>query len=153
MFGDVGYQLRTGAVRYEPFANLAYVNLHTSGFTETGGPAALRVAAGSTDVTFSTLGLRGQTTLASSFGETTLRGSIGWRHAYGDVIPTALMTFAAGGNPFLIAGVPIAKDALAVDAGFDVRITPTAMLSLSYNGQYGSGLTDTGMKANLTVKF
>jgi uncharacterized protein with beta-barrel porin domain len=28
----------------------------------------------------------------------TARGSLGWRHAYGDVTPTSLLTFAGGGS-------------------------------------------------------
>jgi uncharacterized protein with beta-barrel porin domain len=28
----------------------------------------------------------------------TARGSLGWRHAYGDVTPTSLLTFAGGSS-------------------------------------------------------
>jgi outer membrane autotransporter protein len=153
VLGEVGYQLRAGKVRYEPYANLAYVNLRTQAFTESGGPAALAVAAQSTDAAFTTLGLRAQTTLAAGPGETTLRGTLGWRHAYGDVVPTSTMTFLAGGDAFLIAGVPIARNALVLEAGLDVKLKPAATLGVSYSGQYGSGVTDQGMKANLTMKF
>ena len=117
------------------------------------GPAALAVAAQSTDAAFTTLGLRAQTTLAAGPGETTLRGTLGWRHAYGDVVPTSTMTFLAGGDAFLIAGVPIARNALVLEAGLDVKLKPAATLGVSYSGQYGSGVTDQGMKANLTMKF
>ena len=41
VFGEVGYALPVG-VAIEPFAGLAYVNLHTDGYTETGGAAAAR---------------------------------------------------------------------------------------------------------------
>jgi outer membrane autotransporter protein len=153
VFGEVGYQLGAGGMRYEPFANLAYVNLHTQGFTESGGAAALVAASQSTDTAFTTLGVRAQTTLVASPSEATLRGMLGGRHAYGDVVPTSIMTFAAGGNAFTIAGVPIAGDALVLDAGVDVKLTPAAMLGFSYGGQFGFGATDQSIKANLTVKF
>jgi uncharacterized protein with beta-barrel porin domain len=32
----------------------------------------------------------------------TAGGSLGWRHAYGDVTPTSLLTFAGGGSLFSI---------------------------------------------------
>ena len=88
VFGEAGYRLGAGGVRYEPFANLAYVNLHTDGFGETGGAAALVARSQTTDTTFSTLGLRAETTLVAGQSETTLRGVLGWRHAFGDVVPT-----------------------------------------------------------------
>ena len=35
-WGEAAYSFETGAARFEPFANLAYVNLNTDGFTESG---------------------------------------------------------------------------------------------------------------------
>ena len=63
------------------------------------------------------------------------------------------MTFAAGSSAFTVAGVPIAQNALVVDAGFDVKLTPSAVLGFSYGGQFGSGVTDQSVKANLAVNF
>ena len=40
VFGEAGYRIDTASASFEPFANVAYVNLHTDGFTETGGAAA-----------------------------------------------------------------------------------------------------------------
>ncbi|WP_163317183.1 autotransporter outer membrane beta-barrel domain-containing protein, partial [Enterobacter hormaechei] len=37
VFGELGYGINAGAARFEPFANLAYVSLHTDAFTEKGG--------------------------------------------------------------------------------------------------------------------
>ena len=153
VFGEVGYRLGAGGVRYEPFANLAYVNLRTNGFSEAGGAAALVAPDQSTGTTFSTLGLRAETTLVTGQSQTTLRGVLGWRHAFGDVAPTSTMTFAAGGSAFTTAGVPIAQDVLVLDAGFDVTLTPTTILGFSYGGQFGSGVTDQSVKGNLAVKF
>ncbi|MGN6769612.1 MAG: autotransporter domain-containing protein, partial [Rhizobiaceae bacterium] len=56
-FGEAGYKIGMGAASFEPFANLAYVSLHTDGFTEKGGVAALHVRGGTTDTTFTTLGI------------------------------------------------------------------------------------------------
>ena len=44
VFGEVGYRIDTASASFEPFANVAYVNLHTDGFAETGGAAALDAA-------------------------------------------------------------------------------------------------------------
>ncbi len=41
--------------------------------------------------------------------DVTARGSLGWRHAFGDTAPTTTLAFA-GGSPFSIAGAPIAEE-------------------------------------------
>lgn len=66
--------------------------------------------------------------------------------------PEALLAFA-GGAPFAIAGAPIARDALALEAGLDIALSRKATLGMSYSGQIASGTQDHGLKANLTVSF
>lgn len=152
VFADAGYQIKTGAARFEPFANLAYVNLRTDGFTETGGAAALTAASSTQDTTFSTLGVRAETGFAVGDMMARVRGSLGWQHAFGDVIPTASLNFA-GGSTFSIAGTPIVRDAAVVEAGFALDLSRNASLAVSYNGQIGSGVQDHGVNAALSVSF
>lgn len=152
-FGELGYGIEAGQVAFEPFANLAYVNLSTRGFSETGGAAALSGQSSNTDVTFTTLGLRASTSFALDNGVSmTARGMLGWRHAFGDTTPLSTFAFA-GGTPFSITGVPIATDAAVVDIGLDVKLTPNVTLGLSYGGQFGNGATDQTARGNLAVKF
>ncbi|WP_290993867.1 autotransporter domain-containing protein [Hyphomicrobium sp.] len=152
-FGELAYDVRAGNIGFEPFANLAYVNLHTDGFRETGGAAALRSAAADTDATFSTLGLRASTTFVLNRANLTARGAFGWRHAFGDVTPFSIMQFASGGEAFTIGGVPIAQDAAAIEAGLDYALSPDAALSVSYGGQFGSNVSDQSIKGNFNWKF
>ncbi|AEH90458.1 autotransporter domain-containing protein [Mesorhizobium opportunistum] len=153
MFGEFAYGFRAGGARFEPFANLAYVNLHTDGFTEQGGAAALTGASANTDSTFATLGLRASTTFAIGGTTLTAKGMAGWRHAFGDMAPTSTMRFAGGGNAFNIGGIPIARDAAVIEAGLDYAITPNATLGVSYGGQFGSGISDQSARFNFNVKF
>lgn len=153
LFGELAYGFSMGATRFEPFANLAYVSLHTDGFRETGGAAALTGAAATTDATFTTLGLRAQTTFMLGGASLTAKGTLGWRHAFGDVTPLAGLRFAGGGSGFGIGGVPIARNAAVIEAGLDYAIAPNATLGLSYGGQFGSGLADHAAKANFNVRF
>ncbi|MCZ8547801.1 autotransporter outer membrane beta-barrel domain-containing protein, partial [Mesorhizobium qingshengii] len=152
MFGELAYKADAGRFKFEPFANLAYVSVHTDGFTETGGAAALTSAGSTTDATFTTLGLRGSTDFALGGMNATARGTLGWRHAFGDVTPTSSFAFA-GGDAFTIAGVPIARDAAVIEAGFDLQMSANATLGLSYSGQFGGGAVDNSAKVNLGVKF
>ena len=159
VFGDLGYRIdaghtAVGALAFEPFANLAYVNLWTGGFSETtGAAAALTGRSGMTDVTFSTLGLRAATGFSLNGMAATARGSLGWRHAAGDVTPTSLLAFGGGGSAFGVLGVPVAQDSAVVEAGFDVLVARNVSVGLSYVGQAASHAQDHDFKANMTWKF
>ncbi|CAN7484158.1 autotransporter domain-containing protein [Bosea sp. LjRoot237] len=153
MFGELAYGFSAGSARFEPFANLAYVNLHTDGFTEQGGAAALTGASDNTASTFATLGLRASTTFDIGGTALTAKGMVGWRHAFGDMAPTSTMRFAGGGNAFAIGGIPIVRDAAVIEAGLDHAITPNATLGVSYGAQFGSGMSDQSAHFNFNVKF
>ncbi|GLR87342.1 autotransporter outer membrane beta-barrel domain-containing protein [Bradyrhizobium iriomotense] len=158
VFGEFGYRIdagRTsaGKLSFEPFANLAYVNLSTGGFVEQGGAAALTSQADKTGVTFTTLGLRGASQVATLSGMgMTARGTLGWRHAYGDTVPLSTLAFS-GGSAFTVAGVPIARDAALVEAGLDLAITPTATFGVAYGGQFARSATDQSVKGTFAVRF
>jgi outer membrane autotransporter protein len=138
---------------FEPFGNLAYVHLSTDGFTERGGNAALTGRSDDTGVTFTTLGVRSSLGGQLDNGMTTLaRGTLGWRHAFGDTTPVSILAFT-GGSQFGVAGVPIAKNSAVVDLGFDVNVTPSAVLGVSYGGQIGSGVADHSLRGNFAVRF
>lgn len=152
-FGELGYRFKVEDVILEPFANLAYVNLATGGFSEAGGTGALDVAAGGTNATFTTLGLRASTSFTLDNGAAiTARAMIGWRHAFGDTTPTSGMAFP-GGSAFTIAGVPMAGDAALIDLGLDLNFTPSATLGLAYGGQFGAASIDQTIKGTLNVQF
>jgi outer membrane autotransporter protein len=150
-FGELGYQVTEPQASTEPFVNVAYVGLHTQGFTEDGGTAALSAAAEMTNTGFSTLGIRQSFDLSGGPFDT-IRGSIGWRHAYGDTIPISVNSFAGGGT-FTVAGVPIAKDAAVVELGAAVNPIPGMSLSISYYGQIASSATNQGITAKFAAKF
>ena len=153
VFGEFGYRVQAGRLALEPFANAAHVNLSTDGFTESGGAAALAVRGDSTDVTFTTLGLRAARDFAFASGPSlTARGSLGWRHAFGDAAPFATVALA-GDSAFSVAGLPIWRDTAVAGAGLDVKLTRSVLLGLSYDGQFDTRLSDQSVKANLSVKF
>lgn len=151
-FGELGYRLDTSVAAIEPFANLSYVSLRTDGFTERGGAAALSVDGATTNTTFTTIGVRASTPLQLGETAATLKGTLGWRHAYGDVRPETTQLFA-GSNPFTVEGVAIARDAALIEAGFDVRISEATTFGVSYIGQFGGGATQNGFNATLNAKF
>lgn len=154
VFGEAAYRLMRGWMNAEAFGNIAYVSVHNDAFTESGGPAALGVAASTTSDTFTTLGVRGQAPIAFAGPWTVIgRGSLGWQHAFGDTTPQSLMSFAAASSPFTIAGVPIARDMALVEAGIDAAAWHNVLVSLIYSGRLANDASAHATKANLTVKF
>jgi outer membrane autotransporter protein len=121
------------------------VRVRTDGFTETGGAAALSGVAANTDTTFSTLGVRASVPLSMAWSTTVLRGGLGWRHVFERVTPTAELAFA-GGTPFTIAGVPIARDSLLVEAGLDSAWSRDVTVGIEYSGQYAGNASEHGIK-------
>ncbi|WP_162240927.1 autotransporter domain-containing protein [Bradyrhizobium tropiciagri] len=153
VFGEIGRGFALGRVALEPFAGLAYVHLDTGHFTETGS-AALSGGGGALATAFTTLGLRGEGAVALADGKPlTVRGTFGWRHAFGDVRPETLLAFSGGGTPFTVAGVPIARDALLVEAGLGFNLAHNASVGLIYSGQLARDSHDHTAKGEINWKF
>jgi fibronectin-binding autotransporter adhesin len=152
-FGELGYGFDLGRARIEPFANLAYVRAQSDAFAETGGEASLFGGKATTDVTFSTLGLRATTMFDLGKADASFRAAAGWRHAFGDKMPMTVMGYQAGGNAFPIAGLPVARDAATLDAGLDVAISSKVRIGIGYSGQIGSRLADHSAKASISFRF
>ncbi|MBN9135421.1 MAG: autotransporter domain-containing protein, partial [Phyllobacterium sp.] len=154
LFGEAAYRIETPYAALEPFAAAAYTRLKTSGFTETGGIAALSAPSSSTELTTTTLGLRASRAFTLGHATTlTARGMAGWRHAYGDVTPQAQLAFASGGDSFDVSGLPVAQDTALVEAGLAYDIGRATTLGLTYTGQFSAGVNDNAVKADLTVRF
>jgi len=80
-----------------------------------------------------------------------MTGLIAWQHTFGET-PTANLAFA-GGTPFTIAGLPIAEDALQLQAGVALSLSRRATLEFAYSGQIASGSQDHGLTARLGLRF
>ncbi|OCW58552.1 autotransporter outer membrane beta-barrel domain-containing protein [Hoeflea olei] len=153
VFGELGYEFRLGEARFEGFANLAHVSHSTESFQESGGVAALAGTNDTASLTFTTLGIRGETELAiGGAGTAHLTGMIGWRHGFGTITPAQTLALA-GGTGFTVFGAPVGRDALLLETGMNFDLSASASLGLSYSGLIGSGLSDHAFKANLGVKF
>jgi len=151
-FGEIGYRFTFDRVQVEPFGALAFVNHRTDGFAKLGGPAALTVQGNSRNTTFSTLGLNINAPVSLGGLAAQVSASLGWRHAFGATTPLATAAFA--GTPFFtVAGVPIARDALAIETALDIEIAPAIRLGISYQGQIASSARDHGLKGRLAWTF
>ncbi|OOG49468.1 hypothetical protein B0E50_04925 [Rhodanobacter sp. C01] len=62
------------------------------------------------------------------------------------------MTFA-GSASYIIQGLPIARNALVIDTGWDFHIAKSAALSLSYNGQIACHAVDSQVRGGFIWRF
>ena len=81
------------------------------------------------------------------------RASAAWQHAFNRVTPDAAVAFQSTAATFVVAGVPIARDALLAEAGLDLAISRNATLGVSYTGQIASNVQDHAAKGKFSWKF
>ncbi|KZK78229.1 Extracellular serine protease precursor [Pseudovibrio sp. W64] len=137
------------AFAFEPFLGVSYIDVHTDGFAENGGTAALTKQGGSFDSTFTNLGVRGAYNVYDLFN---VNAALSWRHAYGDVDPSALLAFA-GSTAFGVDGAPISQDAFELEVGLDARAADNLFVNAEYNGQFGDNATIHVIELDFTIKF
>ena len=154
-FAEVGYGFAVGNTALEPFANLAWVNVETDDFTETGAAAGLSGSSASSSVGYGTMGVRVATSVALSDGKVLQpRGSIAWQNACGDLSPEAQLAFiSAPGAGFTVGGVPVARNTALIEIGADLIVSPNATFGLAYVGQFADGVSNDGLLANFTWRF
>lgn len=153
VFTELGYRLPLGdAYSIEPYAGVAWNQLRTRDFDETGGTAALHGAGSSDDVTSTTLGLRGAWLFGSDRAPGRLTATLGWRHAMGDVKPRQELAFE-GGSTFSVTGVPIARDAAVLGLGAEMAITRNTTAGVAYDAQFGGGNRQQSGQLKLAMRF
>ncbi|OAM53195.1 hypothetical protein A7981_07275 [Methylovorus sp. MM2] len=136
-FADLGYRLNISTATIEPFVNVAQVMTNREGFTERGDAAALKLGREQTNTTLTTAGVRFTHLLPSIKSlPVSLNGSLGLRHAEGDVTPKSEAKLNSG-TDFDVRGNPIARDAFLYDIGLNSNITPALNAGISYRGQHG----------------
>jgi outer membrane autotransporter protein len=153
VFTELGYSLPlSDAYTIEPYAGVAWNQLRTRDFSESGGTAALHGAGQTDDVTSTTLGLRGAWQFGSDRAPSRLTASLGWRHAMGDVNPMQTVAFD-GGTTFSVAGVPIARDAAVLGLGAEMTIARNTTAGISYDAQFGGGNRQQSGLLKLAMRF
>lgn len=153
VFGEIGYDIEVGAIAFEPFLGLAYVNVSGASLGEEGGAAALSVSTDEMSTFYSTLGVRLATTVEVGGRTLTPYATLGWQHAFGDVTPSSTMQFAGGLTPFTVSGVPVAEDALLVEAGLSYALSANAQIGATYAGQLSGDASQNAFTAQFSLKF
>ncbi|WP_157070067.1 autotransporter outer membrane beta-barrel domain-containing protein [Aureimonas frigidaquae] len=149
-FAELAYALPVSIMLLEPFVGVTHVMVDTDAFAESGGDAALSVASGRENVTFSSLGARLRAPLGRLAGE--VYAEAAWNHAFGDSVPAAQLAFL-GGLPFEAQGTPVGEDSVSLKAGIAVDITRSLRFGVSYFGSLGDGVDRHGGMVDASYRF
>lgn len=152
LFGELSYRVDMAPASFEPFVALSHTRVKTDGFTETGGVSALTMDEHNLHTTYTTLGLRASTDLDVGSVPATLRGSLGWIYAFGDVEPETTARFSSG-DSFRVVGTPLDRNTALVQSGMDFALSPNSTLSITYMGQFSASAYEHGVNAKLQVRF
>ncbi len=154
-FGEIGYALgHGGAVQFEPVAGVSFANLDSDSFSERGGAAVLHGESESFSSTDSVLGLRASNSFVLSNGSALrLRGQLGWVHAFGDLVPSQAIAFSGETTPFVVTGVSLAEDSLAVGGTIELAMSELSKLSLSYAGEFANSVEANSVQGAFSVRF
>ena len=68
-------------------------------------------------------------------------------------MPTSALSFLGTASAFSVAGVPLARDAAIVEAGFDWQLRPNAKIGVSYFGELAGHVTDHAVKGRFSLNF
>ncbi len=152
VFAETSWRIDRDLWHFEPFAGLAYVHVDRDGFTEQGGVAALTADAHSAGQWQSTLGVKVDRDIAVNGALGKVKGSLGWRHAFGDMATEASYGFATG-DTFSVASAAMARDTALVGAGVEFELGKASTVSLSYTGQFGAEGSEHLVSGNLGLRF
>ncbi|ALM84342.1 autotransporter domain-containing protein [Bordetella sp. N] len=154
LFTELGYKLPvTEGASVEPFVGASWSDMRLRSFSESGGSAALDGASNRNQTTTTTLGLHASTAFQVGDMAGTLRATVGWRHAFGDVQPHTTLALQGSDTSYSVAGAAIARDAMALELGAEVAVTRSTKVSLTYAGQYGEGNRQNSGLINVSYRF
>jgi subtilase-type serine protease len=135
----------------EPHAGLAGLRVKTDAFSETCGDTALSAGGQHQDFAWSTLGLRGAVTFGNG-RPVTLKASAAWQHGLDDASVSTTLAFV-GSDGFTVAGAPLSRDSLLLDAGIAWQVRPRVTLDIAYSGEVSESRTGHAMKVGLSMGF
>jgi len=155
-FAEVSKDVELNTVTVSPYAGLTQVWLRTQGAQEaaTGkaAPAALRIKGKTDAVTLASVGVRAAVQLNTT-KPVALYGDLGWQRAFGDKNAQTTNRFANTSAQFSAQGVGVGKNRGLIGAGVQAQLSDKAVLSLGYQGQFGSGSRDHSANLQVKVRF
>lgn len=154
-FTEANYRFNHGFWDWQPYLQLAHVQLRSDGFSERGGMAALRGKSAKESVNLTTGGVRFNIDLAQAqVGPSwlSLRGGLAYTHASGDLQPAAQVAWD-GGSALQVSGAPLDRLSTRLELGATARLSRHSTLDLGFNQQRGERSRDQNLTAQYSLQF
>ena len=153
-FAEGGWDLAMDKLTLTPYLALAYTRLSTEASMESGGNAALAVAASKDEVWTTTAGVRAAWDISGGQRDAArLEAGLAWQNAAGELRADSRNQFVAGSDSFTISGLPLARNVGIAEVGVSLKPTDTSRLSFFAQGRSGDGNSEFGAQVNWTVQF
>lgn len=155
VFTELGYTILNTNHYLEPILQLNYVSTKSNPFYEQGSTTtALTGSKAIENMFYSTLGMRSNALLLKNkTSQYNVLSLLAWRHNYSNVTPESIFSFSSS-DPFLIAGAPIAKDALVIDTAIEVSLLSHSFnMKIGYSGVIARNTQDHGIEGKLSYRF
>ena len=155
LFTEGNYRWASGPWDVQPYLQLAHVSTRSAGFRETAGVSALKGKPASQAVNLNTGGVRltldmGKTSMGPSW--LSLNGGVAYTRASGDLSPTVDASWQ-GASSMRIAGAPLNRSVVNMNAGAVARLTPDSALSLSITEQRGNRSREQSVNVQYQFEF
>jgi outer membrane autotransporter protein len=149
-FGELGYALPFSGGTVEPFVGGSALRVHTKGFAENGGDAALDGLRHTDSVEFADVGLKIETPIVENVS---VHAGIAWQHAFGSVRPDAVLRFDGSATAFSVTGASLSRDAATPTLDVAWQLAPKVRLTAGYAGLIGGAGADSTGRLTLGVAF
>ena len=149
LFAEVGYAIGAESAQgIEPYAGITVGQQNHKRFKESGGFAGLIGEGKKDNTTSTTLGLRAHSDFKLAGKDARVRGTLGWRHGWGDLSQTRTMAFE-GSSSFTVAGAPLARNTALIGLQTEVALSRYSAVVFSYDGEFASGSRNNSASAKL----
>ncbi len=154
-YGEIGFTGWQGHMMgFVPFAGVGYTAGSNDAFSETGGAGALDVAAATASSLRSSLGAQWtlHSTIDNSPFNVTMRAA--WEHEWSSLasVNAAFLADPTGDIGFVSQGTQT-RDFAVISAAGNWFLAPMTVLSLQYDGKFGSGYISNAVSATVKQKF
>lgn len=153
-FTEGGWDFQRDALTLSPYLAVAYTRLSSEGSVETGGTAALAVAASRDEVWTTTAGIRASWDISVGQQDgARLEAGLAWQNTAGELRADARNRFVVGSDTFTVSGLPLARNVGIAELGASVKPTDNSRLSMFAQGRAGDGQREVGAQLNWSVAF
>lgn len=142
------------AMTLTPYVAVAYTRLSTDAGVETGGNAALAIAASKDEAWTTTAGVRAAWDISGGQQDgARLEAGLAWQNAAGELRADSTHRFVAGSDGFTVQGLPLARNVGIAELGVSVNTSSRSRLSFAAQGRAGDGQREVGAQLNWNVAF